>query len=86
MRVMAHAALLEHGWLVSMDLRKILALMAIETAAFENESTTPIQTVALRAWHARNRRMLAKRLKGGGRIRTGKEPHFLFSALPQHCQ
>ena len=49
MRVMAHAALLEHGWLVSMDLRKILALMAIETAAFENESTTPVQTVALRA-------------------------------------
>jgi hypothetical protein len=31
MRVVAYAALLEYSWLVSMDLRKIIALMAIKT-------------------------------------------------------
>ena len=60
--------------------------MAIETAAFEDKTATPIQTVALGALHARNRRMLVKRLKRRGRIRTDKEMHFLFAALPQQNQ
>ena len=47
MRVVAHAALLEHGGLVSMDLRKIITHMAIETATFCDKTATPIQAVAL---------------------------------------
>ena len=85
MCVVAHAALLEPGRVVSMDLRKIIRFMAIETAAFEDKTAAPVQTVALGALHTWNRRMLVKRLKARGRIRTNKKMHFLFAALPlQH--
>jgi hypothetical protein len=86
MCVVAHAALLKDGGLVSMDLRKLITLMAIETAAFENKTATPVQTVALGALHTRDRRMLVKGLKCGWRIRTNKEMHFLFAAVPQENQ
>ena len=86
MSVVAHAALLEHGGLVSMDLRKIITLMAVETAAFENKTAAPVQTVALGALHARDRRMLVKGLKRGWRIRTDKEMYFLLAAVPQQNQ
>jgi hypothetical protein len=42
MCIVAHAALLEYGRLVSMDLGKIVTLMAIETATFEDKTATPI--------------------------------------------
>ena len=83
---MADPALLEHSRLVSVDLRETVTLMAVETAAFEDKTTTPVQAVALGALHARNRRMLAKRLKSGRRIRTNKEAHFLLAALPHKNQ
>ena len=86
MRVVAHAALLEAGRVVSMDLGKIVTLMAVETAAFEGKAAAPVQAVALSALHTGNRRMLVKRLKNRGRIRTHKEMHFLFAALPQQNQ
>ena len=79
---MAHAALLEYGGFVSMDFCKILLAMAIETAAFEDKTATPVQAVALGALNARNRRMLVKGLKGYGRIRTDKKMHFLLAAIP----
>ena len=86
MRIVAHTALFEDGGLVSMDLRKIITLMAVETAAFENKTTATVQTVALGALHTRDRRMLVKGLKRGWRIRTNKEMHFLFAAVPQQNQ
>ena len=86
MCVVANAALLEHGRLVSMYLCKIITSMAIETAAFEDKTTTPVQLVALGALNTRNRWMLVKRLKGRGRIWTNKEMHFLFAALPLQNQ
>jgi len=82
MCVVAHAALFEPGRVVSMDFRKIIAPMAIETAAFEDKTATPVQAVALGALNARNRRMLVKGLKGYGRIRTDKKMHFLLAAIP----
>ena len=69
-----------------MDLGKIISAMAVETAAFEDKTATPIQAVALSALHTRNRRMLVEGLKGRGRIRTNKEMHFLFAALPEQNQ
>src|SRR5882724_8396149 len=86
MCVVAHAALFEPGSIVSMDFRKIIVSMAIETAAFEDKTATPVQAVALCALHARNRRMLMKGLKGRGRIRTDIKMHFFFAALPQQNQ
>ena len=86
MCVVAHAAAIEHGRLVSMCLGKAILSMAIETATFEDKPLTPIQGVALGALHVRNRRMLVKRLKGRGRIRTNKEMHFLLAALPHKNQ
>ena len=86
MRVVADPALLEHRRLVSVYLRKTIPLMAIETSAFEDKTAAPVQAVALGALHARNRRMLVKRLKSGWRIRTNKEMHFLFAALPHQNQ
>ena len=86
MRVVAHAALFEPGRIVSMDFRKIIVPMAVETAALEYKTAAPVQTVALGALHARNRRMLAKRLKARWRVRTYKEMHFLLAALPQQNQ
>ena len=86
MCVVAQATLLEPGGIVSVDLRKIIRFMAIETAAFEDKTATPVQAVALGARHARKRRMLVKRLKARGRIRTHEETHFLFAALPQQNQ
>jgi hypothetical protein len=41
MSVVAHAATLEHPRIVSMDFAKIVALMAIEAAAFEDETAAP---------------------------------------------
>ncbi len=84
----AHAALARSdGWLVEYgSSQNASRLMAIETAAFENKPAAPIQAVALGAWHVRNRRMLMKQLKAGGRIRTDKEAHFLSSSLPQQGQ
>jgi len=82
MCVVAHTALLEPDRIVSMDLGKIITLMAVETAAFKDKTATPVQTVALGALHARKRRMLVKRLKCRRRIRTNEETHFLFTALP----
>ena len=86
MGVVAQAALFEPGRIVSVDLSKIITWMAIETAAFEDKPATSIQAVALGARHARNRRMLVKRLKGRGGIRTDKKMHFLLAALPQQNQ
>ena len=86
MCVVAHAAAFEQGRLVSMNLREVILLMAIETATFEDKTATPIQLVALGALHARNRGMLLKRLKVRGRIRTHKEMHFLFAPLPHKNQ
>ena len=86
MRVVAHAALLEHGGLVSMNLRKLITLMAIETATFKDKTSAPVQTVALGALHTRYRRMLVKGLKRGWRIRTYKEMHLLLAAVPQQNQ
>lgn len=86
MCVVTHAALFEDGGLVSMDLRKIITLMTVETAAFESKTAAPVQTVTLRALHTRNRRMLMKGLKGGWRIRTDKEMRFFFAAVPQENQ
>ena len=82
----AHAALLEHGGLVSMNLRKLITLMAIETATFKDKTSAPVQTVALGALHTRYRRMLVKGLKRGWRIRTYKEMHLLLAAVPQENQ
>ena len=42
MGVVAHAAALEHGRLVSMSLGKLILSMAIETAAFEDKAATPV--------------------------------------------
>jgi hypothetical protein len=39
--VVAHAASLEHAGIVSVDSVETVALMAIETAAFERESAAP---------------------------------------------
>ena len=86
MGVVAHPALFEPGRIVSMDLRKIIVPMAVETAAFEDKTATPVQTVALGALHTRNRRMLVKRLKRRRRIRPNKEAHFLFAAFPLQNQ
>src|SRR5258708_6754534 len=86
MCVVAHPALLEPGGVLSVDFRKAITLMAVETAAFEHKTATPVQTVALGALHARNRRMLVKRLKRRRRIRPNKESHFLFAALPLQNQ
>ena len=86
MCVVAHAALLEPGGVVSVDLRKAITLMAVETASFEHKTATPVQTVALGALHARNRRMLMKRLKRRRRIRPNEEMHFLFAAFPLQNQ
>jgi len=86
MCVVAHTTLFEPGRLVRMDLRKIVSLMAIETAAFEDKPSTPIQFVALDTLHAGNGRMLVERLKGRGRIRTDIKMHFFFAALPQQNQ
>ena len=86
MCVVADAALLEPGGVVSVDLRKAITLMAVEAAAFEHKTATPVQTVALGALHARNRRMLVKRLKRRRRIRTNEEMHFLFAAFPLQNQ
>src|SRR5260370_12857862 len=86
MSVVAHPALLEPGGVVSVDLRKAITLMAVETASFEHKTATPVQTVALGALHARNRRMLVKRLKRRRRIRTNEEMHFFFAALPLQNQ
>jgi hypothetical protein len=86
MCIVAQAALLEHGGLVGVDLRKTSTLMTIETAAFEDKPSTSIQFVALGALHAGNGRMLVKRLKSRWRIRANKEVHFLFAALPQQSQ
>jgi hypothetical protein len=83
MCVVAHAALLESGGVVSMDLGKVILLMAIETAAFEDKSAVPVQTVALGTLHPRNRRMLVKGLKRRRRIWSNEEVHFLFAAVPQ---
>jgi hypothetical protein len=69
-----------------MDLGKIITLMAVETAAFEDKTATPIQAVALSALHTRYRRMLVKRLKRRWRIRTNKEMHFFFAAFPLQSQ
>ena len=86
MSVVAHAALFEPGRIVSMDFRKIIVPMAVETAALEYKTAAPVQTVALGALHARNRRMLVKRLKRRRRIRTNEEMHFLFAAFPLQNQ
>ena len=86
MCVVAHAALLKLGGIVSMDLRKIIGRMAIETATFCDKTTTPIQAVALGALDARNRWMLVKRLKSRWRIRTNKKMHFLSAAFPLQNQ
>ena len=42
MRVVAYAALLEHRGIVSVDLRKTITWMAIETATFEDKTATPV--------------------------------------------
>ena len=86
MCVVAHTALLEPDRIVSMDLGKIITLMTIETAALKDKTTAPVQTMALGALHARNRRMLVKRLERRWWIRANKKMHFLFAAFPQQNQ
>jgi hypothetical protein len=86
MCVVAHAALFEPGRIVSVDFGKIITLMTVETAAFEDKTATPVQTVTLGTLHARKRRMLVKRLKCRRRIRTNEEMHFLLAAFPLQNQ
>src|SRR5437764_5606693 len=86
MGVMTYPALIQPNGIVSMDLGEGITLMAIETAAFKHETAPPIQPMALSALHARNRRMLVKRLKGLWRIRTHKEMYLLLAAFPQQNQ
>ena len=57
---------------MGMDFREPGFLMTVETAALENETSTRIESVALRALDARNRRMLMKRLVAGGGIGAHK--------------
>jgi len=85
-RVVTRAALFEHPNLMAMDLGESGAFMAVETATLENKTTTTIQTVALSTLHAGQGRMLAKRLKAGGRILADKELHLSLSAVPRQNQ
>src|ERR1700686_1770534 len=48
MCVVAHAALLDHGGLVSMDLRKLITLVAIETATFDPMSQLTPEVILFR--------------------------------------
>lgn len=65
-----------------MDFGEPGLLMTLETAAFEDEASAPIEFVALRALDARNRRMLMKRLVTCGRIGSYKKPDFFSAAVP----
>jgi hypothetical protein len=80
---MANPALLEDSRFMSMDFREPGLLMTVETAALENETSTRIESVALRALDARNRRMLMKRLVTGGRTSAHKKSHFFAATLPR---
>ena len=86
MCVVAHPALLKPDRIVSMDLREVITLVTIETPAFKDKTTAPVQTMALGALHARNRRMLVKSLKRRRWIRTNKKMHFLSAAFPLQNQ
>ena len=67
---------------MSMDFREPALLMAIETAALENETSTRIEPVALRALNARHRRVLMKGLVTGRGIGAHKKSHFFPAAVP----
>src|SRR5580698_105897 len=79
MRIVAHAALLEHHRIMSMDLGKPGALVTIETATLENKTSALVQRVALGTLYIGDGRMLVKRLKAAGRIHAHKKLHFFFS-------
>ena len=68
---------------MSMDFREPGFLMTVETAALENETSTRIESVALRALDARNRRMLVKRLVAGGGIGAHKKSNLFPAAFPR---
>ena len=80
---MACSALLEDSRFMGMDFREPGFLMTVETAALANEASPRIESVALRALNARDRRMLMKRLVSGGRIGAHKKSHFFLAALPR---
>ncbi len=82
MSVVAHAAALEHAGIVSVDLAKIIALVAIETAAFENKTAARAHTVAPGTLDTGKRRVLVKGLKPRGRIWAHEEVHFPFASVP----
>src|SRR5215813_13846152 len=83
--VVAHAASLQNSRIVRVAPRETIALMAIETTAFEHESSATAQSMALRALHAGNWRMLPKWLKARRRIRAHKKANLLLTAFPnQH--
>ena len=68
---------------MGMDFREPGFLMTVETAALENETSTRIESMALRALDARNRRMLVKRLVTGGGIGPHKKPDLFPAAFPR---
>ena len=80
---MAYSALLEDSRIVSVDFGEAGLLMAVETAAFENESSTRIEAVAVRALNTRHRRVLTKCLVAGGGIGAHEKSHFFPAALPR---
>ena len=85
-RVVTRAALLEHRNLMAMDLGESGALMAVETTSLKNKTSATIQTVALSTLHAGHGRMLAKRLKAGGRSFADKELHLSLTTVPRQKQ
>jgi len=66
-----------------MNFDKLITFVALEAAAFKHEATVLIYAVALCTHDARNGRMLAKRLKAGGRVGPYEEACFLSAALPR---
>ncbi len=68
---------------MSMDFREPILLMTVETSALENETSTRIESVALRALDARNRGMLMKFPVTGGGIGAHKKARFFPAALPR---
>ena len=86
MSVVTHPAALEHARIVRVDFDEIVALVTIETAAFESKTSAPAQSVALRALHIGNRRMPVKGLKTLRRIRAHEKLNFLPAAFPHQRQ
>jgi hypothetical protein len=79
---MANPTLAQNVGLVGMYLRETVLLMAVKAPALEPEMATLAQLMALRANHARQRRVLTEDLKFRWRIRASKYPDLFTPALP----